>query len=203
MFDSLIRKFLSFFQGQVEKKISNIVFSKNISVDKIPSTTEEFIEFRDRMSTTPEGGVVSFLVACLMYNQNPQLGRECIIIQTDASQLQPSNSGYKGYDLTASNSNLVAQLSNKSYIVNSYVQGTSNQNGYALPNLPYTFSIERTEATDGGKFMKVFIRSTGADASRPIRMGKNDKGIWKAMEYSSLFVGVNPPISTGAKGGDF
>lgn len=203
MFENLINKVLGIFKGEVEKKLTNIVFSKNITVDKIPSTTDEFIEFRDKLAVSPEGGAVAFIVACLIFTQNEQVGRECIIIQTDPSQLQPSNAGYKGYDLTSSNNNLIAQLKQKSFIVNSYVQGTSNQNGYVLPNLPFNFSIEKSEATDGGKYIKVFVRSTGADTARPIRMSQNDKGIWKGMEYSSLFVGVNPPLSTGPKGGDF
>lgn len=194
---------MEFLKEKLKKKLTNIVFSKNIAVDKIPSTTEEFIEFRDKLAVSPEGGAVAFIVACLIFTQNEKVGRECIIIQTDPSQLQSSNVGYKGYDLTSSNSNLIAQLKQKSFIVNSYVHGTSNQNGYALPNLPFNFSIEKSEATDGGKYIKVFVRSTGADTARPIRVNQNDKGIWKGMEYSSLFVGVNPPLSSGPKPGDF
>ncbi len=203
MFENLINKVLGIFKGEVEKKISNIVFSKSISIDNIPQTTEDFITFRDKLATTPEGGVVAFLVACLIYNQNEQIGRECIIIQTDASQLQPSNAGYKGYDLTSSNHNMIIQLRQKPYIINSYIQGTSFENGYSLPKLPFNFSIEKSEETDGGKYVKVFVRSTGADTARPIRMSKNDKGIWKGIEFSSLFVGVNPPKNNGPKAGDF
>jgi len=203
MFESIINKVLGLFKNEVEKKISNVINAKSIKLDSLPTTTEEFIPFRDKMAVTPEGGAVSFIVACILYTQNKQLGRECAIIQTDASQLQPSNSGYKGFDLTASNNNMLIQLDTKPYIAYSYIQETSNENGYQLPNAPFTFYIERTEPTDGGKYMKVFIRSTGADTARPIRLSKNDKGIWKGMEYSSILVGVNPPKLSGEKAGDF
>ncbi len=203
MFESLINKVMGIFKGEVEKKISNIINSKNISVESIPESSEDFIAFRDKIAVTPEGGAAAFLVACIMYNQNPQIGRECIIIQTDASQLQPSNQGYKGFDLTSTNNNLISQLKEKPYIIHSYIQGTHSEKGYVLPSLPYNFLIERTEKTDGGKYVKVFVCSTGADTSRPIRMSKNEKGIWKGIEYSSLFVGVKPPKKEGPVAGDF
>jgi hypothetical protein len=37
---------------------------------------------------------------------------------------------------------------------------------------------------------KVFVTSSGADTARPIHLLKNDKGFWKANNWSSLVVGV-------------
>jgi hypothetical protein len=43
--------------------------------------------------------------------------------------------------------------------------------------------------------VKVFVKCTGADSPRPITLVKNDKGIWKAKEFSSLLVGIKAPPS--------
>ncbi|MCZ2355260.1 MAG: hypothetical protein LC115_01010 [Bacteroidia bacterium] len=177
---------------------------KVISVDKLPTSTEEFIKFRDGIAQTPEGGAAAFIVASILYAQNPAMGRECVIIQTDMNQLQQSNSGYKGYNLTSSNDFLLKQLDSRKHIPNSYVQGTSNESGYTLPAGALKIKIERTAKTDDGK-TKVFVWSTGADSARPITLKQNDKGVWKAFEFSSLMVGVRQPVvkSKGDVDGDF
>jgi len=179
------------------------IAQKTITVDKLPTSTEEFIQFRDKIATTPEGGAVAFIVASMLYSQNPKMGRECVIIQTDMNQLQQSNDGYKGYNLTSSNDFQLKQIDNKKYIPFSYVQGTSSENGYQLPSGSFKIKIDRV--ADAGDKMKVFVWSTGADSSRPITLKKNDKGIWKAWEFSSIMVGVRPPVvkSKGAVDGDF
>lgn len=40
--------------------------------------------------------------------------------------------------------------------------------------------------------MKVFVETFGVKP-RPITMVRNNKGIWKAKECSSVFVAVQPP----------
>ncbi len=39
----------------------------------------------------------------------------------------------------------------------------------------------------------MYLWSTGADTPRPIALERNDKGLWKAFEWSSLEVDVRPP----------
>ena len=177
---------------------------KTVTVDKLPTSTEEFIKFRDEIAQTPEGGAVAFIVASILYSKDPNMGRECVVIQTDMSQVQQSNSGYKGYNLTSSNDFQLKQIDSRKHIPFSYVQGTSNESGYAVPAGAMKFKIERSVKTDDGK-TKVFVWSTGADSARPITLRQNDKGVWKAHEFSSLMVGVRPPVvkSKGAADGDF
>ncbi len=35
---------------------------------------------------------------------------------------------------------------------------------------------------------------TGAATPRPVTLKRNDRGVWKAYEWSSLLVGVRPPV---------
>ncbi len=43
---------------------------------------------------------------------------------------------------------------------------------------------------------KVFVACSGAELPRPVTLKKNDQGLWKASEWSSLLVGVMPPMTT-------
>ncbi len=181
----------------------NVQAQTKIKVDKIPTSVDDFLLLREKIGKTPEGGAVAFVVATMMYSQNPTLGRQAIIIQSDKNLLSPSESGYKGFDLSGSSSFLVKQLDQKKHIPNSYVSGTSNADGYALKAAPYTFEISMNNYSkmEDGK-IKVFVACTGADSPRPVTLKQNDKGTWKAFEYSSLFVGVKAPV-VKSKGGDF
>lgn len=184
----------------------NLGGSKSITIDQMPSNTDEFIQLRDKLAKTPEGGAAIFVLAAIKYAEDPDMGRHWVIIATDPYWLSASSGdrAYKGFDLGNSANFSLQQTDGKKYIPNSYVKGTSVSNGYALKNPPYKIGIERS-ADAGNKMVKVFIQTSGADTARPITMNKNDAGVWKGFEYSSIFVGVKQPAmkSRGAAGGDF
>lgn len=78
------------------------------------------------------------------------------------------------------------------YTARSYFAGTSADNQYALPST-LTVNADSTSNPHNGNTdtqAKVFVTSTGADSARPLHVGKNDKGIWKANNWSSLLMGV-------------
>lgn len=190
-------------QIKLPKKLGG---SKTILIDRVPSSTEEFIALRNKIGTTPEGGAAIFILATIKYTQDSEMGRHWVIIATDPYWLSASSSNraYKGFDLGNSANFSLQQLDQKKYIPYSYIKGTSFQNAYEPERLPYQITIERlADAGDG--MVKVFINTSGADAARPITMNKNDAGIWKGFEYSSIFVGVKQPIvkSKGVADGDF
>jgi len=187
---------------------SGVLFAqKTITVDKLPTTVEEFISFRDNIASTPEGGAAAFVVALYTYSENPTLGLQMMIVQSDKNLLSASESGYKGFNFGSSNMFLIKQIDQKKYIPKSYFKGTSPAKGYALPAAPFKIicSTNQFSKSDDGK-MKIFVECSGADTPRPITLVKNDKGMWKAWEFSSLMVGVRPPASTeksGPSNGDF
>lgn len=134
------------------------------------------------------------------------MGRHWVIIATDRQWLSQSKSeqAYRGYDLSNSANFALKQIDDKKYIPYSYLKGTSSTNGYEAGEAPYKIEIERS--VDGGDgTVKVFVKTTGADTARPITLKKNDSGVWKGFEYSSIFVGVKAPVvkSRGAEDGDF
>jgi len=177
-----------------------------MQIEKIPTDTASFIELRDQIATTPEGGAAAFIVAMAMYAINPSTGLEAMIIQSDKNLLSPSNSGYKGFNFGSSASFLMGQFEAKTYIAGSYIQGTSPEQGYVFPteNIQIEISRNISSGSDSDGKVKVFIACTGADSPRPITLVKNDKGVWKAFEFSSLMVGVRPMTKkSGPEDGDF
>jgi hypothetical protein len=57
----------------------------------------------------------------------------------------------------------------------------------------FTFSDNPHSGDPETGTFKVFITSSGASSPRPVTVKRNDKGIWKAYEWSTLIVGVEPP----------
>lgn len=176
----------------------------SIAVPSLPATPDDFLALRNSLASTPEGGAAALLTALVLYAQHATPGRQCLIIQSAPALLSPGGGAgsYQGYDFGSSMKFLLGQLDAKKYVPASYVQGTSPANGYALPAPPYNFSFTSSQTNPDGS-VKVFVACSGADSPRPITLVKNDKGHWKASEYSSLFVGVRPPVSPGPAGGDF
>lgn len=87
----------------------------------------------------------------------------------------------------------------KSYIWRSYVKGTSPANKYEVADVN-SFEIDtyyqpNEEPTEDSTSVRMFIRSSGADSARPIKLKKDTRGQWRVNEYSSLCVGIRKPAS--------
>ena len=137
------------------------------------------------------------VVALLSYTEDPQLGRACLTVAVDRSRLQEGTEGYKGWQLRRRDMERIdAQLRRMSYLPRSYIAGTGPDNGYRLPASPYElqFSGNPYSGTVASGEYKVFVACSGAERPRPVTVRRNDKGIWKAYEWSSLLVGIQAPV---------
>lgn len=171
-----------------------------VQIQNIPQTIEEFTVLRDSLATTPEGGAAVFVAAMLTCVKNRDLGIQffTLILEKEKFIHETTHQPHvKGYAPNASFMFYVEQLDKQPWIAPSYVQGTSADNGYTLPTLPYTISTltDKHSVIEEGKWIKIFLECTGRDTARPISMKKNNKGIWKVNEVSSLFVGITKPKS--------
>lgn len=175
---------------------------ETITIDAIPQSTDGLIELRNKIATTPEGGATIMIIAMLKYVEDPDTGLQFFTLALDKSHLSEVTSGvnYKGYAPSASLMYHIKRLGTMGYLAASYITGTSVDGGYKLPSFPYKINIYRNKISDqqGEDLMKVFVECSGADSSRPVTLKKNDKGIWKAYECSSLFVQIRPPKKADA-----
>ncbi len=172
---------------------------QSIQIDQLPRSVEEFIALRDRIAVTPQGGAAMMVLAVLSYTQDEDLGRQCLTIAIDRDRLQEGPDGYKGWQLRVRDLQLMrSQIGPQAHIPRSYIKGATPENGYELPAPPYMFEFSHDPYSgdpESGK-VKVFIASSGASKPRPVTVHRNNRGIWKAAEWSSLLVGVQPPAQT-------
>jgi len=170
------------------------LFAQTIEFKKQAKTTDQFIKLRNKIAKTPEGGAAMFMLALKIYNSNPELGKQFLVLSVDKKSLR-SGDVYKGYALRNSDMSLIKRQFNKNNkIPNSYIKGATPKNNYKV-KLPYVYKFTHNRYSGDksqGKF-KVFVKCYGADSPRPIHLKRNDKGIWKASSWSSVVVGIKPP----------
>jgi hypothetical protein len=134
--------------------------------------------------------------ALLAYAEAEQLGQDCLACAAARSRPVDGGQGYRGRQLSnASLQRIRRQINGRSYLPRSYVSGTKPENGCHLSEPPYMIECLRNPISGdpaSGK-CKVFVVSPGADSPRPVTVAVNEHGGWKAMEWSSLLVGVRPP----------
>ncbi|MBN2695587.1 hypothetical protein JXR93_13075 [bacterium] len=204
---------------------STIVYSKGVveehekgkvwfvTIDKLPTTLEEFTALRDEIAVTPQGGMVSWLVAQLIMIDNPELGEQCVVITTDKSLLVESfklkpkeqRTNVKGWQLGSEEVNKMMTTGfsvDKAYAAKTYVIGTSHKEEYKLPELPFKYivtnhSIQKKGGLSGewNDTWHGFVNESGTDSGKlPFFVKKDSKGIWKMFKSSSFFAGTKDPI---------
>lgn len=167
----------------------------SIDLPEVPATIEEFVAFRDATATTPEGGAAVFVLAMLQYVADEKLGLEALTVALDRYHLSKSNAVYRGFGPGLSvRRQFKDYLGTRPYLAASYVAGTSPDTGYQLPE-QLKVSLSRNAYSNlAPNRIKVFVACSGAASPRPMTLQVNNRGIWKAYEFSSFLVGVRPPV---------
>ncbi len=169
---------------------------KTVKITKIPASVEEFVEMRNQIATSPEGGTAMFLLALKMYIDHPDLAEQCFVTIVDRNSLREGNV-YKGYQLLNGDMDLIKrQMANNKLIPNSYIKGAQPENNYSV-KLPYIyeFTSNRYSGDKAAGQFKVFAACSGASSPRPMNLKRNNRGIWKLTNWSSVLVGIaKPPV---------
>ena len=139
------------------------------------------------------------VLAFLAYVEDKALGQQCLTVAVDRERLQEGSKGYKGWQLSNGDLQRVQfQVQGKSYLPRSYIEGAMPENGYTLAGPPYVVTCSDNPYSgdiNSGTY-KVFVTCSGANSPRPITLKRNNRGFWKASEWSSLLVGVEAPAQT-------
>ncbi len=168
--------------------------AKTIEIQKVPKNVKEFEDIRNKLASTPEGGAAMMVLAMLVFAEDENEGLKCMTVALDRENLTQGDV-YKELQPLPSYFNYhLDRFRQRKYWPKAYIQGTSPQNGYAYSE-PIRFVISRTKYSgdEASGNLKVFIKVYGF-SPRPIKMVRNNKGIWKAQELSSLFLDVEPPV---------
>jgi hypothetical protein len=168
--------------------------SKTVTVDALPSSMEELVKLRDNIAKKPEGGAVVFLVAMIMYGGDGDLGLQAFTLALDMDELV-NGTVYKGYQPKRLWDDKWEQITKFPFLGKIYVKGTKPEDAYDLPAGPLAFTVTEVRLQADGT-AKVFVATTSGNMPRPLGLKKNDKGLWKVTEASSVFVGPSalPPV---------
>lgn len=82
---------------------------------------------------------------------------------------------------------------NKKYLPLAYFDGATPENGYG-PTQPYVLNFypdQRPQDCEEG-YMRLFLKTAGADADRPIKLRQKGDN-WYLWEYSSILTGIRVP----------
>jgi hypothetical protein len=82
----------------------------------------------------------------------------------------------------------------KDYVPRSYFEGATPENDYT-PNTPFKVTVESNPYSDANEgYMKLFIKSGGADNAREVVMRKTSDGKWLLWDQM-LLVSIREPKS--------
>lgn len=172
---------------------------ESVRIAEWPRSAEEFITLRDRVAREPQGGVAMMVVALLLYAGDEELGRSCLAAAVDRDRLEEGPEGYGGRQLGRRDMQLISrQIGSQPYVPRSYVKGATPENGYELPGSPYLFEFSYNPYSgdpESGTY-KAFVVCSGAASPRPVTVCRDDRGTWKAREWSSLLVGIRKPVES-------
>lgn len=173
------------------------ITGQTVKIEKMPSNMDDFVKLRDKIASTPEGGATIFLLSLKIFADNPELGKQCLVVASDRASLREGDV-YKGFSLLHQDMQLITNQINKNKsIPDSYIKGSNLNDGYKV-KLPYVYEFSSNAYSgnpDEGRF-KLFVKCSGADSPRPVTLIRNDKGIWKATAWSSLVLDIKkPPVS--------
>ena len=89
------------------------------------------------------------------------------------------------------------RLGGKGYVVKSYIQGTSPDNDYTLPEAPYKIEVSDTPYSyNNANYATLYLKSSGAASLRPITLRqKPSTGEWFLWEHTFL-ADIRPPKSS-------
>ncbi|MCE9572390.1 MAG: hypothetical protein K8W52_04475 [Deltaproteobacteria bacterium] len=165
-----------------------------VDLGPLPASLDEFLALRERVGKDAIGGAALFALALVEYVADPVAHEPFVTVMLTMDHLVDDAAGYKGrrphHTVLR---NLRDRLVGKAHIARSYAQGTRFEDGYALPGaIGIKVRVQANSALAPDR-AKVFVHSTGADSPRPVTLHRNDKGLWKVHEWSSLEVGVHAP----------
>ncbi|MFR7853141.1 MAG: DUF6935 domain-containing protein [Christensenellales bacterium] len=152
-----------------------------ITFDRLPDTLEEFSALCNDL-TKPENTCALFLLALNLYTKDKAAGEKAIDMLRGPRPMTGIDSQF-----------IRDRLRDKKYLPLAYFDGATPENGYG-PTQPYVLNFypdQRPQDCEEG-YMRLFLKTAGADAARPINLRQKGDN-WYLWEYSSILTGIRVP----------
>jgi len=149
-----------------------------VVIDQVPTTLDEYVALQNDVATTPEGGVVMYVLAAKLYVQDKDLGSAAFAKALAARHVSGSQPG-------SSFKFFMSKLDGMPWAPDAYFVGTAPGPLEAMVGQP----------KDQGKgAMQVAIKLRGGNPPRNFVVKQDDAGIWKLDgSESNLFLATNKP----------
>lgn len=158
-----------------------------ISFASLPSNVTDLKALPEASLKEPEYGAALFVAAMMRYKDDPAAAISML-------EFLKGPGGVSEYEKQFIKDRL---SDGKEYVVRSYFAGTSPENDYT-PSMPYTVIPEKDAASEDNGRIRVFMRSSGADSPRMIKMRlKASTGEW-FIEEEMILSDIRIPRSQDA-----
>lgn len=115
----------------------------SVTFSAIPTTVSGFEKLRSQIGNTPQGAVALQLIAFEMYNQNTEVGTECVNMNnTDINQPSVLR---RLHDIFGKGNPEDTYV--RKHLVATYFDGATPENGFN-PNKPYTVKVRTSNVRD-------------------------------------------------------
>jgi len=170
------------------------------AVAQLPADVAQFQEQMTGRATSPQGAAKLWFDAVMVYTTRDKAQGTAMITEMT-----------KDKDWEATMSYFVDALNNKAHLFRSYTKGATPDNGYRTDPDKYELVIVGKAHTrpfadyPEGEVVKLSLKSGGAELPRPMFMQRNEDGIYKAREFSSICVDVRPiktPVDESVPGSE-
>lgn len=169
----------------------------SVEIPTIPETIDEFVELRDEIAVTPEGGAAMFILALMVYSEDYDTGLLCITasLVNDSSLLRNVVPyGYKGMEPISELQDRFTVLQRKPWIADSYAAEALPENNYEL-EAPFKIKFYITDQAVDGNINKVSLSAlnNGDEDFRDTVVEVNANNIWKVWGWENLILDVAEP----------
>lgn len=163
-----------------------------VQIGSVPATPEAFADLQKDLCRTPEGAAAAMVTVMLACNQNEKLGMTFATMLLHPDRLRTGNL-YEGREPGQHYRDMLRIAAAKPFIARSYLVGAMPTNDdQPEPPLRIRWQPHAQPTPSPGRY-RLLLPSSGADYPRPVTLRRDDAGLWKVEESSSLFVGVRPP----------
>lgn len=152
--------------------------TKTITFDRLPQSAAEI-----KVGKSPFETAAYAVAAFIKYTENPAEGEAMLNVLKGPEPLNPFGKQF-----------LRDRLKGKEYVARSYVEGTSPDNGYALPGVCKIKIMSNPYSYTEAHYARLLLTSSGADNPRFITLReKPSTGEWFLWVYDGILADIRPP----------
>ena len=175
-----------------------------VTIPKVPTSIPEFLKLRDDLGNGPEAATALYATSMLVFVQNEDLGRQCMVIAMDKSCLQKAVNGsrpdaYKGWILKKTDLMMTKFLDRlKKYpdIARCLLFNATKANRYDPSSdgmkLMYKIRDCNVRETKGDTCNRAIWKQY-AKLPAGFQLHRNTRGVWKVKKCNPLCAPPAPP----------